>query len=655
MTESSRRALGRLKTSLACVVQEMHVKNHLPSVVIGIGLLVLGTGVWFVVPMLQSPEAAIESQAGEAAERARRTLSQFDSMALTQQQIANDDGLASGVTGDEVAQLVESNSQRAQDVLKEQADRLSDATKECSRAVQELDERLANLDPDAVAGTAVNMRFGTNVPAMSQEMVDGLKRRKQLAMSSNEYLRDALNAASEGLNADENGASGADNLHANRIKGIVLHEQGLAAHRLASLVRSEAVAQLYRLVDICGLLHIDQSKVDVVDSSGVEAIIANRQEAVAELEAERAKVTAVVEELDVKCENLKTKIEEQLAIAQQSRGEMERLESAGIDYGQPDAVERFEVAFADEAERYRRAVSLSQALQRGSVANAVWQERLGNSGGEYVAADGGSLDYQIGLAGFERQLRAEQLRKEGIEQMLADAEESLHRARSLGKAYAADGQNARESSEKLKEQARAAISEYLVLAAKVAEHEDQALRSFKNAASAFKAAQRRAQDRMRDVPSPMPQNSPFELVEQDEWLGGYLACQVAEAQMWRALVLYDRFSHLRRADEALNIIPTDVAAEQIDRDVIAQNMQAAKTEAEEVIGEAIEGFERVGRSLKNHWAVAASVGAADYVLALLDHPEMVAAAIANYTNAVEDRDDPQMRVFKARREQLRNR
>ena len=53
---------------------------------------------------------------------------------------------------------------------------------------------------------------------------------------------------------------------------------------------------------------------------------------------------------------------------------------------------------------------------------------------------------------------------------------------------------------------------------------------------------------------------------------------------------------------------------------------------------------------------ALPISAADYVLALFDNPSMVQAAIANYRNVVEGREDnPYIRPFRDRLEQLRSR
>ena len=83
---------------------------------------------------------------------------------------------------------------------------------------------------------------------------------------------------------------------------------------------------------------------------------------------------------------------------------------------------------------------------------------------------------------------------------------------------------------------------------------------------------------------------------------------------------------------------------------------AAKADAESILNDAIESFEGASRKLKEHWSVAASVAAADYMLALFDHPELVNVAIANYQSVVKDREsEPRLRPFVERLDQLRHR
>jgi hypothetical protein len=122
------------------------------------------------------------------------------------------------------------------------------------------------------------------------------------------------------------------------------------------------------------------------------------------------------------------------------------------------------------------------------------------------------------------------------------------------------------------------------------------------------------------------------------------------------MILYDRYSHLKEAQAALDRVATLASLTNYDATALASAATDAKTQGEEAVTDAIDAYEGAAAGLKKHWTVAASAAAADYLLALFDHPEMVNVALANYKAVVEGREDNALvRPFRDRFEQLRTR
>ena len=633
------------------------MKNHLSSVVVGIGVIVLLVGAWYTVPMLQSPDQIVKEKTGEASERARRLVDGYNAELDINASLVERSGLGELVTSEKINEVVENDAQLVESIVNEETERLEALVKSSRAGARDLDNRMAELAPDESIQQRPAMNLGRNASAMSREMVDGVKDFKAVVEHNDKRLVAALNSVSDGMQITEGDVSGADDLYANRIKGVVLHQQGLSAHRQASFLRQTADGELMDIVNICISLKGREGETGFVKKSGLQELIAEQQKSVAEIESKLEDSQSEVKILRSKIAGLDSAIDKQLVIAEEARKRMEEIESKGLVYEQEDPVGSFRDAYEKNAEIYRQAVSKVQVLENGAVVDAHIDDSGDYLAGDLISnKDGADLEYSTGKVGYERKLAAAQVQMTGQESILADARATLARSEQLLEEYENRAADAGQSVGKSKQEIDKRVEAYNEVMAKVVIEEEKALECFKQAKAVFKAAQRAADARTTNVPAVIPPDSPYEYVQRDRWLGSYASCQAADSEVWAALVLYDRYAHLQRVSGILADVDGYVSTEGIDATEIAKAIEETQDKAEKLLDSAIKTMEGAASGAGRDWSIAASVAGADYVLSLFNHPEMVEAAMNNYDNVVAGREDePSIRVFKARLEQLRSR
>ncbi len=633
------------------------MKNHLSSVVVGVGVIVLLVGAWYTVPMLQSPDRIVKEKTGEASERARRLVDGYNAELDINASLVERSGLGELVTSEKINEVVENDAQLVESIVNEETERLEALVKSTRAGARDLDNRLEELAPDESIPQRPAMNLGRNASAMSREMVDGVKDFKAVVKRNDEKLPAALDSVATGMQITEGDVSGADDLNANRIKGLVLHQQGLSAHRQACFLRQTADGELMSIVNLCISLKGGNGEADFVEKSGLRTLIAEQLKSVAEIESKLEDSQSEVKSLSSKIADLESAIGEQVAIAAEARKRMEEIESKGLVYEQEDPVGSFREAYEKNAAIYRQAVSKVQVLENGAVVDAHIDDSGDYLTGDLISnKDGAGLEYSVGKIGYERKLAAAQVQMKGQESILADARMTLARSEQLLAEYEKREADAGESVGKWKQEIDNRVDAYNEVMVKVVIEEEKALKYFDQAETAFKKAKGAADRRTTNVPDVVPPDSPYEYVQKDRWLGSYASCQAADSKVWAALVLYDRYAHLQRVSGILADVDGYVSAEGIDVTEIAKAIDETKQKAEKLLDNAIKMMEDAANGAGRDWSIAASVAGADYVLSLFNHPEMVEAAMNNYDNVVAGREDePSIRVFKERLDQLRNR
>jgi hypothetical protein len=247
----------------------------------------------------------------------------------------------------------------------------------------------------------------------------------------------------------------------------------------------------------------------------------------------------------------------------------------------------------------------------------------------------------------------------GVHELLENASAALARLEALKQEYAARAQAAGERLAAETETARQSFDQYKERLAETRSLEEEAIKKLEQASRAFSTARNLADARVNDVPTLSPaqeEESPVKLIREDRWLSAQLRCQAADANVWKALVLYDRYDHLKTVLAKLGDIEANVVSLGFSPTETEAEIESTRATAEESLTDAINSIESAGRDLKQHWSVAATVAGAEYVLALFDNPAMVELAMANYRAVVQDREtNPFVRPFVERLNQLRNR
>ncbi|MCA9250057.1 MAG: hypothetical protein KDA54_02900 [Phycisphaerales bacterium] len=626
------------------------------------GALVGGAGLaaWTFLPKLQSPRNLVATEAGENSEIARRLIDQYDPGADVAQTVVDRAGIDDDLTGERVNSLIESDSRRAQDVLEQEAERINEMLKDSVNRLREHDQKFSEMAGDTVSTTSGSVNFGNNSSSMSQSMNDGLSQSKSVAQSNADFLKSATSASAKALQASAGEASGRDSLIGNRTHGVALYHEGLSLDRKARLVRSEADAKLFDLSQLAAKQRHRQSESELVKDSGIEEAIQKQNGRVAEAQQEHDEFVKSAQGIESRIEAVKSEIETHSATASTLRKTLDDLESRGVEFGDQGAGDAFQQEYETTSASYRSVLSRIHTLQHGSISGAHLEMGGDLVTGDYVPdKDGGEIEYELGLDELERRLVQLGWEETGAKQVLDDEKDELNRLENLKSSLVAKASAARTAMDEGNQEVSSLFEAYRGLETEAKTLEDQAIDTLKQASRAFASAKSAAQARMRDLPEVSAEKeefSPNKLIKEDIWLEGQLASQAADSQTRAAMVLYDRFMHLGKAIALCESLGSVFGELDFGVAEMSEARAAAKADAESILNDAIESFEGASRKLKEHWSVAASVAAADYMLALFDHPELVNVAIANYQSVVKDREsEPRLRPFVERLDQLRHR
>lgn len=629
------------------------MKQSLYTVIAAVAVVALGGAAYVSVPGLESPRRKVDTLADRGAESARRALDLYT------------DGLAreNAVVSRRVVtdfsrlnELIENDNRPATEALEAEAERVNTLMDSTRAAIRELEDRYSSLGGSGQAYDPGRVRFGGNVSAMTQAMTEGVQRMETLSAENRRLLTAASNRVNEAINEQVGEASGADSLAANRLKGVVLYEQGQVAQREALPLQSAAHAVLYDLAGVGFKLSALEEEARVVAASGIVDEISRADSGIRETETRHKELSDEVTELESRIADLMQQIEQQNAVAEEARTRMDEMESRGLNYGDPAAVETFQREYEALALRHRTAVREALALQHGTLANARIDESGDLLRGEFVPErNGGSIEYVLGLDEYERRRRAAESQRGAVADLLNEQKAQLDRFQQTRSRLEAQAAAAQERYDTLAGQARDLWSKFAELRDQVAAKEDQAVKLFKNAATAFAAASRIATARRTDVPPDVDEFSAGSLRSRDDAMAAHADCQAADANLQAALVLYDRYQLLSRASEVLGEVGA-VAATQPSADTLAASASEAKEQGRDLLDKSITTLERSSGKLNRHWTVAATVAAADYALFLFGEESLRDLAIANYQSAIEGREQQDLvRPYVERLRQLRDR
>ncbi len=626
------------------------------------GALVGGAGfaAWVFLPKMQAPSLLVATEAGESSEVARRLIDQYDPTADVARTVADRSGITADLTNERIGTLVEGDSRRAQDILDQEATRINDMTKDTVSRLRQHDQRFSDFTGDTTSTTQGSVNFGNNTGTMTRHMTDGLSQSQSVAQSNTALLKSATDVSAKALQSSHGDASGRDSLIGNRMHGVALYHQGLAQDRTARLVRTEVEATMFELSQLLVDQNLRIAEADIVNNSGIDGAIKKQSERLAEAEKAHDAIVESVKDLETKIASVKGEIKSQSAMASTLRMQLDDLESRGVNFSAQNAGDTFEREYQSISSSYRNVLSRIHTLQHGSIQGAHLELGGDLISGEYVAeTEGGEIEYELGLDELERRLVKLGWEETGAKQVLDDETAELNRLDGLKRSYEDRAQAARTAIQEGNEQAATMYAKFQELQAETTSLEDSAIDSLKKSSQAFDSARSAARSRMSDLPQLSPEKeeqSPSKLIKEDQLLVSQMASLSADSLTRASMVLYDRYSQLGKAIPMCESLGSTFADLELNLTEMSDALAATKADAEKILDDAIDGFEGASQGFKQHWSVAASAAAADYMLALFDNPELVNVAIANYQSVVKDREtEPRLRPFVDRLEQLRSR
>lgn len=637
------------------------MNKQLSVIIGGAALLVVVLGAWILAPRLRGPSATVQEQVESSAEKARRLADQYEWALEVGARKTEQAGLSENLTGEKLSQLAEADNQTVAANLEAEAERLKEYVRATRSQVQALDEELRKLDPDAEISPPPSTGFSANAPGMAADMQKGLAGREQLVAQSLKAHASALSAVQEGLSASAGEVSGTDSIVGNRVKGMMLFQQGLSQYREAATLRQQALQALRDVATAAAPLEQLRRGTAIVQASDIDATVKRHEEAVAEAEAKQAAEQAALGELDERIAALRQEIDRELARAEAARARMEELELRGIRYEQADAAAQFRTQYMEQAAIYREAAARAQALQFGTLRNAQIDATGDFLKGEFVSiSPDAPIEYVPGLDELERERVRREAAVASWGQRVEEARKTLARVSDLQGRYAQRASGAAADVQATTQRIQEAFARFQEQKEAAAQATDKAVGTLRNAASAFSAAQRAAREYVNSAPADLSPTamelSPYRLIQDDRWIGGQLQCQQGDAQLRAAMALYEHYVLLSDTHDLLSKIAAVVTLPEYDAGALEQSVADTKTAGEELADKAVDAYESAANDLKRHWTVAASAAAADYVYALFGHPDMVDIALANYRAVIEGReDDPLVRPFRERFDQLKNR
>ncbi len=230
-----------------------------------------------------------------------------------------------------------------------------------------------------------------------------------------------------------------------------------------------------------------------------------------------------------------------------------------------------------------------------------------------------------------------------MEEAATNLEESVENLRGLKRNLQQRAQQARDEAASRTTQLEADFEGFAELEERILEAEDEAIALFEKAIKSFTTAVRgvSADENLARAGQPSdPQRRTFHysyLAGDQGWLKGQLAAQQADAELLIGIVLIGRYLDAK-ADVG------DLGENDLAQDQVAgwrATIDETKTAAVERVESAIDGLTNKAKDQigDGNWTVAAEIGAAFYLLSLLDVPLAAETAVEWYKLAVENRED----------------
>lgn len=614
-------------------------KNLTGVVVTAVVIVATGTG-WVLAPALRSSQQAVDEQASRGLESARRILAQYDASLAHLARIC-------GRIEEEGAEI--------------KADEFVDDLEEEYKSIH--DRLWATYPPMDWRGDsprAAQPSYG-NIPRLIQ---DGLKERGRLAQANVHLLADALRTVNDALGITIGGASARNHAEANRLKAVILLYQALTEAAEASLLRREADRYV--------------NEVSTVSIRAAEAVTARQvvaegtiDEGIAELEAKAEKLRADIESerqtlhtLSAKVSDLQTRLSATAARRDAALTTMEALKKGGAEFGNPKGAEEFRRRLMEADKSFREAAREARALEFGTLEHAIIAPGSDELLGRYVgdAPDANPTPVR-GLVHYRGDVDVLAKRIEGRQKELDDLRSDLNRLDAIKASVLATGRNIEQSLEDAVKAAAEVYTEFNRVQAAAMVREDQALRLLEQSAKTSEQAAtsaegwvREARERTQSLSPEVKERSGYGPRLRDEWMGGAMLVQAADARLLRASVLYVRFAAYARSAAILKRLVEFAPVEGVDPAAEQQKAEDTQAAGVEEIKTAMNLLQKGHNKTERDWTITAQAATANDLLVLFGFDDYAKDALEAYRAAVKGRETEAFaQPFLARANRLENR
>ncbi len=580
---------------------------------------------WLFLPTLQASQRKVDAEASLHLERARRLLHQY-SADLAYRALVLDQLRDAEVDVD----------------ITDPKALTEDAGDEYQERHTELWTAFQPNDWEQDPPRSVKPSYGN----VTGQIRDGVKGRTALIAENGTLLKDALAEIDNALSATSGSASASSHFEANRLKGVIQYHRGLAERIRAGLKRVEAEGFRRRLVRLANRGVEWASSKSLVADSGIDEQIRRVHEKAAQAEGELNDDRKALTALDSTIGELENRLNAAQSRADQARAAMEKLEREGVDFSDPKGAETFAKRLTEQDSAYRGALREVQSLEAGSLPKADI-----DAGGDFLKGrylENGSatnLTIEHGLAHYRNERTVLAAKVEGMQKSVADFRSDLSRIEGIKTASAAAQTDAGQRIAETAPLADEAYDELNRLESEAESVEDGALKLFDQSVSALQQASgaidewiSQAREHTQNLAPEVKERSAHNARENDEWMGGHVAAQAADARLAKAWIHYDRLVAASQNADILALVTQTLGLKEADPESEGAKASEARNAGIEEVTKAMEVLEKAHRKTEKHWTLAAQAAGTTYLLALFGQTDYVADAIESYHNALKGRE-----------------
>ncbi len=617
-------------------------KNGL-MVIVGFALMAGLCAATVMVPrIMESPRLAANAEANRHIEKARRLLAQYDTnvnveAAHRQMHEEGSYTLSSerleALLDDPDIDIVGDATIELEDYVRLPAisgmGRAEDELLRLSYGENEWQQHKRPAPPSRISGSMINK---------------GTSESERRLADNDKLLREALQAVASALSVSRGDYSTSQHAGGNRLKGMILYQQGLAVSRRVSLLRRQLAVQRF------AIKHRQEQNLklaqdnNLVADSEIDARLADAKQDLDQA-AERVRTQ---QDTNSDLASLVADLDQRVTAAAErseaAREGMAALEALGVDLSSPDGSAQFKQAYEEQAQNYRQALAEAHLLRYGGLLNAVIDQGGDYLRGNYVPVDKGQdIQVQRGLEHYRQDLESAQAELEKMKDAETQLEESVFSLGELKRKMEERVGQATDSIQKRADEIDEIYAEFTDLDTRIREAEEQAVKLYEQASRSFKTAQAGVRDEENHAKQHQPsdpQRLPFHYSSvsgNQGWLRGQLLAQQADTDLRIAFLMLGRFqaaqAHIADLGRGGQV--------QADLPGWQEAMESAKAEAITRTEAAIDILDNKAQNLiaDGNWTVAAEIAAAHYVLSLLDVELAAERSLEWYRVAVQGREE----------------